>query len=350
MGGRHEQFINAPFGRFKIMQTPENPMTSISDRLKFAGSMLLVALGVALAYTVLHEGGHALAGLTFGGRIGEIDLNFFNLGAHVNIDGNFTRQQQAVINIGGVCLPLLVWLVLVLSLSKKGNYLVHWTNFIATAGTLCSLLAWVVIPIFYLKNNAPAGDDVTRFLANSGLPPLAVSFAALALFTAGWFLYLRLNMGSLPILSGFSTWAGTPAPLWRLGIAGTVVVAALIGAWTLVTSTPGDGLLALPNGYRLAATLDLSTRNVQAETIARFELPKAGDAGILLRVSGIDTKFIDVTLVPSAGPALQLMHGEDFSSTASDSQYQYRLPAGEYGIVLTCRNSSGILKVYFRLP
>jgi hypothetical protein len=44
------------------------------------------------------------------------------------------------------------------------------------------------------------------------------------------------------------------------------------------------------------------------------------------------------------------MHGEDFSSAASDSQFQYRLPAGEYKIVLTCRESSGILKIYFRLP
>jgi hypothetical protein len=325
-------------------------MTSISDRLKFAGSILLVALGVALGYTVLHEGGHALAGLAFGGRIGEIDLNFFNLGAHVNIDGNFTRQQQAGINVSGACLPLLVWLVLVFSLSKKGNYLVHWTSFIASAGTLCSLLAWVAIPFFYLKNNAPAGDDVTRFLANSGLPPLAVSFAALALFITGWFLYLRLNAGSLPILNASPDRAGLPAPLWGWGLAGGLGLAVLIGMGILVTSILGDGLPPLPNGYKHAATLDLYSREMQAETIARFELPDAGDAAILLRFTGVHATYVDVSIVPLAGPALQLMHAEDFSSTASDSQYQFRLPTGEYRIVLTSRNSSGNLKVYFRLP
>ncbi len=66
-------------------------MTSTRNRLEFAGFMLLILLGIALAYTVLHEGGHALAGLAFGGTVREIDVNFFNLGAHVNIDGSFRR-------------------------------------------------------------------------------------------------------------------------------------------------------------------------------------------------------------------------------------------------------------------
>jgi hypothetical protein len=57
-----------------------------------------------------------------------------------------------------------------------------------------------------------------------------------------------------------------------------------------------------------------------------------------------------VTLVPPQGDPLLLLHDEDFSSEASVSQYQYRLPVGEYKIALTSRRSPGILKVYFRLP
>src|SRR5450759_2969470 len=174
-------------------------MTSTSERLKVAGFTLLIALGVALAYTVLHEGGHALAGLAFGGTVREIDVNFFNLGAHVNIDGSFSRYQEAVINVSGAALPFLVWLVLTFALPKEGSPLVLWAKFIASAGTLCSLLAWVVIPFLYIKNDAPAGDDVTRFLANSGLPPLAVAFGALVLFVGGWFLFVRRFPGTRSI-------------------------------------------------------------------------------------------------------------------------------------------------------
>jgi hypothetical protein len=54
-------------------------MTSTADRLKVAGFLLLILLGIALVYAGLHEAGHALAGLVFGGGIGEVDLNFFIL-------------------------------------------------------------------------------------------------------------------------------------------------------------------------------------------------------------------------------------------------------------------------------
>jgi hypothetical protein len=325
-------------------------MTSTADRLKVAGLTLLIALGVALTYTVLHEGGHALAGLVFGGRIGEVDLNFFNLGAHVNIDGSFTRFQEAVINVSGVGLPVLVWLVLILALSKNGTPMILWTKFIASAGTLCSLLAWVVIPFFYLKNNAPISDDVTRFLANSGLPPLEVAFVALALFTSGWLLFIRRSAGTPLFWQAMFSDASRHVPLWHWMVAGGVVVAALVGGGIFMTSALRNGLPQLPKGYVLAAAVDLSAHDLQAETIASFNLSKAGDAAIFLRVTGLDATYIDVTLVPSQGPALQLLHGEDFSSAASDNQNQYRLPAGVYGIVLTSRGSTGTLKIYLRFP
>jgi hypothetical protein len=325
-------------------------MNSTSDRLKFAGFTLLIALGVALAYTFLHESGHALAGLAFGGKIREIDVNFFNLGAHVNIDGSFSRFQNAVINVSGVGLPLLAWLVLILALPKEGGPLILWTKFIASAGTLCSLLAWVVIPFFYLKNDAPAGDDVTRFLVNSGLPPLAVAFSALILFAGGWFLFVRRYAGTHPVWYVLFPGTRKPAHAWRWVLMGGVVAVALIGAGILEVSTLGDGLPQQPKGYILVATVDLSSRNMEAETITRFTLSKAGDAAIFLRVSIIETRFIDVSLVPSQGDSIQLLHGENFASASSDSQNLYRLPAGEYKIVLTSQKSSGILQVYFRLP
>lgn len=328
----------------------EDPMTFTTDRLKFASFTLLIALGIALAYIVLHEGGHALAGLAFGGRIREVDLNFFNLGAHVNIDGKFTRFQDAVINISGVGLPALVWLVLILTLPKESSPLVLWTKFMGSAGTLCSLLAWIVIPFFYLRNDAPASDDVTRLLANSGLPPLGVAFVALAFFVGGWFLFVRRYAGMRLDRHGLFKGGGKSVQAWRWVMAGGVIAAALIGAGMLVTSTLGDGLPKPLKGFDLADTVDLSTRNVETETIAKFNLPRAGDVAIFIRVTGTDPHYTDVAVAPSQGPALLLLYSEDVSIVASDWQKQYRLPAGDYGIVLTSRKSSGMLKVYFLFP
>jgi hypothetical protein len=325
-------------------------MISTADRLKFAGFTLLIALAVALAYTTLHEGGHALAGLVFGGRISEFDVNFFNLGAHVNIDGGFNRSQSAVINVSGTGLPLLTWLVLILVLPKKGSTLAQWTKFISSAGTLCSLLAWVIIPFLYFKNSAPAGDDVTKFIANIGLPPLVVAFSALALFTGGWLLFALHIERMQTALRVLFTSNAKSFPVWRWALVGVVIIAVLAGAGMLVTATLGSDPAQPPKGYELAATIDLSGRDTQEETIALINLAKAGDAAIFLRITGIETRYIEVMLVPPQGDPLMLLHSEDFSSEASVSQYQYRLPAGEYKITLTSLKSPGILKVYIRIP
>jgi hypothetical protein len=304
----------------------------------------MIALWVALAYTTLHEGGHALAGLVFGGRIREFDLNFFNLGAHVSIDGEFNRSQDAIINESGAGLPLLVWMVLILALPKKGSPLVQWTKFISTAGILCSLLAWIVIPLLYLQDRAPFGDDVTKFLFNTGLPPLGVAFGSLALFAGGWLLFaariegLRNGLGVL-----FKSNAKTVA-IWRLALMGGLISLVLVGSGILINFTH------LPAGYYLASAFELSRRDVQAESIARFEQAVAGNSQIYLSISGIHTRYIDVSLVPLQGDPLPLLHGEDFFSETSNSRFQFNLPAGTYDIILTSRRSPGILKVYLRLP
>jgi hypothetical protein len=325
-------------------------MSSIHSRIKLVGFTLLIAVLVALGYTILHEGGHALAGLAFGGSVKEFDVNFLNMGAHVRMTGGFSRFQNAVINVSGVGLPLLSWLVLMLLLPKQCSPPLQWTKFITSAGTLCSLLAWVILPLLYLNNSAPAGDDVTKFIGNSGLPPLLVTFTALAFFIGGWTLFTQRFSGTREVLRSLFTENGRPMPIWRWALAGLVVSAALAGAGMLVRSTLGSELAQVPNDSNQIAIVDLSGRDMQSETIARFHLDEAGDASIFLRLINIDSRYLDLNLVPPQGDALLLLHGVDLSSAASASQYQYRLPAGDYHLTLTSVRSPGILKIYLRLP
>jgi len=325
-------------------------MSSIHSRIMLVGFTLLIAVLVALGYTILHEGGHALAGLAFGGRVEEFDVNFLNLGAHVRMTGGFSRFQNAVINVSGVGLPLLSWLVLMLLLPKQCSSPLQWTKFITSAGTLCSLLAWVIIPLLYLNNRAPAGDDVTKFIGNSGLPPLSVAFTALAFFIGGWMLFAQRFSGMKDVLRTLFIGKGRPMATWRWVLAGLVVSAVLAGTGMLVRSTMGGELTQVPNGSNQIAIVDLSRRDMQSETIARFHLDEAGDASIFLRLINIDSRYLDLNLVPPQGDALLLLHGVDLSSAASASQYQYRLPAGDYHLTLTSVRSPGILKIYLQLP
>ena len=128
-------------------------------------------------------------------------------------------------------------------------------------------------------------------------------------------------------------------------------IAAAIGAVVVGVSLGGVGDPSQPPAdYKQVAVIPLSERDHQSETVASFHLNELGDASIWLRVEGLDTALIDVSLIPAEGEPLQLLHGEPFSTDVSSSQGQYRLPAGEHKIVLTCPKSKGVLKIYWRLP
>lgn len=323
---------------------------SMTERLKLASILLLILLMAALLYTTLHEGGHALAGLAFGGRITDFNVNFFNLGAHVGIDGNFTVQQLAIINVAGAALPVLLWFILMLALPKKTGMIPQWTRVIFTMAFLNTLLAWIVIPFLYLSNTAPPSDDVTRFISNSGLPPLAVAGGALALYVLGWVLF-ALRVGNLREIFKQMDLQSGPLPAWKRILIVVTVLAVFAGAVAVVLNVLGVHDPATPSeDYILVAAEQLSKMDHDDETIAGFQLTEETDVSIIVRTERLNTPYIDVSLQSTHGDPTVLLHGEDFSTDVSSSQGQYRLSAGEYRLVLTSRKSPGILKVYLRLP
>jgi hypothetical protein len=270
------------------------------DRLKVASFFFLIAPGVTLVYIYLHEGGHALAGLAFGGGITEFSVNIFNfLGAHVNITGNFSRYQYAVINLSGVGVPLLTWLVLFLLLPKENSPLVYWTKLIASVGTLFTLIAWIIIPLLYLQDIAPAGDDVTKFILNSRLPPLLVTFGALALFIVGWVLFAHRFDGMRGTVQMLLASKGRPVQAWSWVLMGGMVITGLAWLGILIHSALARNSIQPPRDYILATTVDLSGRDVQEEIIAWFNLDGPGEIAVFLSISGIDTHYIYVDNGPS---------------------------------------------------
>ncbi len=183
-------------------------------RLKQVAILLLILLATMLLYTTLHEAGHALVGLAFGGKITDFNVNFFNLSAHVGIDGQFTLPQSAAINVAGASLPLLVWFLVMLLLPKRIGLTLQWTKIVSAMGFLNTLLAWIILPFLFLSNSAPPADDVTHFIENSGFPPLAVAVVALAVYVTGWVVF-ALRIGDLRTAFKQLDTASSPLPAWK---------------------------------------------------------------------------------------------------------------------------------------
>ena len=69
-------------------------------------------------------------------------------------------------------------------------------SYIFSLMPICSLFAWVIIPFVYMQGNAPAGDDVSKFLYNFShdFHPLLVSAAAVLIISAGIILIMKKDI------------------------------------------------------------------------------------------------------------------------------------------------------------
>jgi hypothetical protein len=149
-----------------------------------------LALFSLFLYTFLHEGGHALAGVSAGAKLTGFTINFLDFSAHVSLAGEFTPAEKVANTLAGPALPLLAWLVFILVVPKRTNFALESIELAATMMFLGTLLAWVVLPLVYARGGFPP-DDVTDFLIHSGAAPLGVSIAALGAYVGGWLLFFR---------------------------------------------------------------------------------------------------------------------------------------------------------------
>lgn len=323
---------------------------TVSSRLKNIALLVLIFLVFATLYTTLHEGGHALAGLAFGGRITAFNINFFDLSAHAGIDGTFTATQSAIINVAGVSLPLLAWFLLLLFLPRQGGFTIHWIKLIATLGTVNSLLAWVILPFLYLNGTVPVYDDVTKFIINSGLPPLAVAFGCLVLYALGWLLF-ALRLGDLRRTFNLQCESDMPLPGRRSLVVVLVLVAALVVGLAVADKIPEKQNPNLPpEGYMLAVSIPLNERDYQSETIYQYTAQTGHLVGVYVRATNINSPYIDVTLTGPDNISYPLLHGEGFYTSVSASQGNFELPDGEAYILLSSQASAGLLEIFILQP
>lgn len=141
--------------------------------------LLLAAAGLsAIIYIFLHEIGHLVVMLSVGATITDFSI----LTAHVSATGGeYTTFSKLWLHANGALLPMIVafiYSIFYKSNCKKIFYCLFSYMFVLIP--TCSMLAWVFVPVLYLNDNAPIGDDVTMFLSNftQYFHPLSVSVVA----------------------------------------------------------------------------------------------------------------------------------------------------------------------------
>ena len=141
--------------------------------------LILAAAGLSvIIYIFLHEIGHLVVMLSVGATITDFSI----LTAHVSaIGGKYTNVSNLWLHVNGALLPMITaftYSAFYKSNREKSFYRIFSYMFVLIP--TASMLAWVFVPVLYLNDNAPIGDDVTMFLSNftQYFHPLSVSVVA----------------------------------------------------------------------------------------------------------------------------------------------------------------------------
>jgi hypothetical protein len=145
----------------------------------FSLAVPISAIAAVLLYIILHEGGHTLVAVLCGAKITKFSIT----GAYMSYDGGlFNTFTLSLLNAAGMLLPIALACLYILFYRKDAQGLFYRVfSMILCAVSFFSVFAWVIVPVLYLVGAAPQKDDVTKFIENSGLPPLFVVLLAVLL-------------------------------------------------------------------------------------------------------------------------------------------------------------------------
>jgi hypothetical protein len=331
-----------------MTQTP--PHSPAIKSFQYSAILILCVLTYLLLYTSLHEAGHALAGVLFAAKITDFSVNFFDLSAHVGLDGIFTPMQHSIVNSAGMALPVLIWFVTILLVPKNLSLIGTIAKTMVSFSLLSTLLVWIVIPILYLAGNAPAGDDVTQFIYHSGISPLLVSFMFTLLFAGGWLLFVFRTRG---LRQAFALWLEKWQAInqTRRIFAVVVIISITVIGFLAIVSAGNTNRFNPPEGYTKITSINLNKSNYENEILFKVTLPEKNTLGIIVQVDKINTPFMDISLFGTDGSSQVILHGETYWTDFDIAKAQYiNLPAGEYKVVLNSRQSPGKLTLYLNKP
>lgn len=143
---------------------------------------------------IIHEAGHGLFVLLFGGEINYIQPLIFLGSPHISYSDLSVLGfwERALVIIGGTLLPV--------KLGLLGILMVPIRNFKPVVGISLAVLifsfasqtlAWIFLPVLYFFRGGFQGDDVVAFIQHTGFHPFWVSFFAFLIFSLIFILFFR---------------------------------------------------------------------------------------------------------------------------------------------------------------
>ena len=155
---------------------------------------LIVSVWISLfMYTFLHEFGHLVVAVLCGSTITEFSIFTSHVSFYGGIYNDFSLMA---LHVNGILLPVLVVFVYLLFYKNCKKKFYHMFSYIFCIMPICSLLAWVILPIAYMWNQAPVNDDVTKFLDifTQWYHPILISFIALFLISILLIMMIKKEM------------------------------------------------------------------------------------------------------------------------------------------------------------
>ena len=149
------------------------------NKAKMLLSLLAIAIIMIPLYIFLHESGHAIVAIMYGAENVRISI----LTASMSSDFiEYTLFTRLLMNIAGMLFPVIVFSTIALFYSpRKTSILYRCFYYCIVPVTIAPVLAWVLVPIIGTLSEMPPGDDVTKFITNSGWHPGVVVIGALTL-------------------------------------------------------------------------------------------------------------------------------------------------------------------------
>lgn len=132
-------------------------------------------------YMVLHEGGHALAGISFGAKI--VEVNLLN-GYVISEGGHISNGTLSLFYSAGLLMPLIVFTIYLSFYPKETTKdLYRMVSLLFTIRILFSIAVWGIIPIQYMTGRVNRNDDVAQFIEASGIHPMVIVVIAISLMS-----------------------------------------------------------------------------------------------------------------------------------------------------------------------
>lgn len=296
----------------------------MKPKLKTIICVLLFVPVYLLLYTVLHEGGHALVILAYGGIIDNFDV--LGLNAHVRFHGAvFSALGAALNHAAGVLLPIIIGAIAIILYKPKVKFAgYHICYFMGSVSLVGSMLVWVAFPAISLFTPPPQAEDATKFLNATGFHPLLVSLGALLL--AGTFIFFLYKKGLLgKAKEAFIFLRGSD---YKSNHKGRLMIAALIllvGAVSVFFAVNNWTLAPVVFSTSFHTENALNEKNW--ECTFSIEETKSYSVDLEMQARGFITA---VRITDESGELAYQNLGEEFSFTMS-----MELDAGEYKLSLT---------------